>query len=106
MTRKKKRPRTHRRQLQRKLDKLAAQRRKLYALEAGGHIDRPIEVAATSQIDGLVRGMRCAGCDEPVRIEHETATVHAGRVTRSLRLKCRQCGELRNAYFAVRALLN
>ncbi len=110
MTRKKKktkkRPRTVRRERLRKLDKLAAQRRKLAALEAGGHIDRPITLASASMIAGWVRQLRCAGCDERLRIEHETATRHAGRVIRQLRLQCYQCGEPRVVYVALRAVLN
>ncbi len=103
---KKKRARSERRAKLRKLDKLAQQRRKLIALEPGASIDRPIEVDATSQIAGAVRDLRCAGCNEGLRSDHETATVQGGRVVRTVQLKCRQCGEARTAYFALRVILN
>lgn len=100
---KKRRPRTLRREASRGAAALAAARRKLHALDAGGAADHPIELASMSQLDGAVRALRCAACDSSLVIEHERASVQGGRLLRAVELSCRQCGERRVAYFALRA---
>lgn len=102
---KKERARTARRRAERAAEKLARDRRKLQALEPGGSPDNPIEVKSASLIDPKARDLRCARCDRTMDIVDERSGVREGRVARAVELRCRHCGELRTAHFAVVAPL-
>ena len=96
-----KRARTDRREAERKLDKLTRDRRKLFALEAGGSPERPIDVASASVIETKARSLECPRCGPSMRIHGQAARVVAGRVHRIITLKCVQCGEDRVVHYAV-----
>lgn len=107
MANKKKKPvvraRTARRQAARAAERFLAARRKLSALERGGDIDHPIELAAMSQMDGAVRELPCVACGAAsMSIEREVGSVRAGRVVRTVDLSCRRCGEARTIFFGLR----
>jgi hypothetical protein len=92
---KQKRPRSQRRELGRKLEKLALEREKLARLEPGGAPTRPLEVASASVVEARAEREPCFACGGAMRcIEH--------RVEEGLRVatvKCKECGRARDHYF-------
>src|SRR5262245_13073838 len=98
---KSKRPRSERREAERAELKLAAQREKLFALEAGGSAARPREVVSASLVEPESRGARCPRCGgEHVVLEHLAVRAGATRL-RQARLRCRQCGSERSLWFKI-----
>jgi hypothetical protein len=94
-----KRPRTARREAARKLSKLAEDRERLFALEAGGSAERPIEVGTPSVIDVRARSVPCPRCGgEHEMLEHAAVTTEHGSL-REARLRCRQCASRRSIWF-------
>ncbi len=73
----------------------------LIAPEAGASGEHPIEVGPASQIDPHARSLECPRCGPRLKIAGETARVIAGRVRRIVELECVQCGERREAHFAI-----
>ena len=69
----KKRERSKRREVMRDLEKLAATREKLAALEPGGGPERPLEVSSASQVEVRATGLACLRCDGALRlVEHRS----------------------------------
>lgn len=96
-----KRARTDRREVERKLDKLTRDRRKLFALEPGSSETNPIEVTSASVIDPKARSLECPRCGPRMRVADQAARVVASRVHRILTMRCVQCGEERTVHYAV-----
>ncbi len=98
----KKRPartRTERRTRARQLEKLAAQRERLLALEPGGTPERPIEISSASLVEPRAAGMRCPRCDEPFRVEAHNAPSSEGMRLREAVVRCGTCGTQRSLWF-------
>jgi hypothetical protein len=96
-----KRPRVDRREAQRAQEKLATQREKLFALEAGGSAARPREVVSASLVEPEARSLRCPRCEGELRVlEHLAHTVDGIRL-REARLECHRCGSRRSRWFKI-----
>jgi ribosomal protein S27AE len=95
----KRRPRTVRRELTRAQQRLAVQREKLFALEGGGSAERPLEVSSSSVVEVHARRTLCPRCDASHEIEEHAATTISGVRLRQVRLRCRQCGTRRSLWF-------
>jgi len=95
------RSRTVRRQLEREQRKLDDARWKLALLQVGFHPSRPIEVESASQIEPMVRGMRCPVCDVTFHVLEHTASPSGRKVT----ARCPQCGRSPHLYFVIRPAL-
>jgi len=101
---KKKRPvraRNLRRALERDRDKLAAARRRLIALEAGGSPARPIEVESAAVVEGRAESQTCPDCDGELRTASHEAKRHGDELLRELTLACRRCGATLVQYFRI-----
>src|ERR1700677_265620 len=98
---KKPRPRALRRAQGRALDKLAAQREKLAALEAGGSPAHPGVLESASQVEVHAASLRCLRCDGSLRVnEHLAQTIDGARL-RVVDLACPACGNRRTVYFRI-----
>jgi uncharacterized C2H2 Zn-finger protein len=98
----KKRPeraRTLRRNQTRQLEKLAAQRDRLFALEPGGAPERPIDVSSASLVEPRAAGMHCPRCDEPFKLEAHNAPSSEGMRLREAVVRCPRCGQQRSIWF-------
>jgi hypothetical protein len=96
-----KRSRTDRREAERTQEKLAGQREKLFALEAGGSAGHPREVVSASLVEPEARSVRCPRCDGELSVvEHLAHTVDGTRL-REAKLRCRQCGSQRSRWFKI-----
>jgi hypothetical protein len=95
------RPRSLRRALERDQDKLAAARRRLIALEAGGTPGRPIEVASAAVIEARAASVPCPDCAGELRAEGHDAFEHEDALLREVRLICRRCGGTLAQYFRI-----
>lgn len=93
------RARTRRRVLERQLEKLSADREKLFLLEPGGSPERPIRVAASPIVDIRAASIPCPLCQGALRLDEHAADVIDGRSVRIARLTCRGCGTPRTIYF-------
>lgn len=92
------RARTERREAEREAHKLARNRLKLAALEAGGTPERAIDVTSASVIEVHAKSTPCAACGEPnIRIEEHEAR---GGV-RELTVLCSRCGVRRKVYYRI-----
>ncbi|HEY4055967.1 MAG TPA: hypothetical protein VGM39_05135 [Kofleriaceae bacterium] len=91
-----KRPRTERREQERKQRDLVRAKEKLFALSIGGSRERPYEVKSTSVIETRVEQLPCVQCDvAQYRIrEHERLDD-----IRRLDCICRNCGAPRVFWF-------
>jgi hypothetical protein len=88
----------HRDQL-RRAQKLAASRRKLVALEAGGSPERPAEVPSASVVEARAQSWPCPDCGGPLRCREHRAERHHGELLRCAELECRACGAPLTLYF-------
>jgi hypothetical protein len=97
-----KRARTERREAARADEKLARQRTKLAAMEAGGAPERPIQVTTAAVIEPQAKSQACLRCGETASrvVEHEAREID-GRRLRILRLDCPRCGTARTLYFQI-----
>ena len=101
MSKKPSSPRTARRIVERDAKKLAKSRERLAALETGGGPARPIEVESASVIEVGAKGIPCARCNSPLRLEEHAACTFEGRSLRVVRLSCVRCGGKREVYFRI-----
>jgi DNA-directed RNA polymerase subunit RPC12/RpoP len=92
-------PRAVRREAERSALKLARDRERLAALEAGGSPERPIELASASQVEGTARSTPCARCGGEVRVEEHLAETIGGARLRVVHVACPACGYKRPMYF-------
>lgn len=98
---KKSRPRTERRVRERAARQLVRDRQKLASLIAGGTPAQPIDVVSTSVIPVRARATPCPLCDGTLRLDEETAELHAGRRLRAAHMTCVSCGVARRLWFHV-----
>src|SRR5262245_17724703 len=76
-----KRTRTDRREAERAQEKLASQREKLFALEAGGSAGHPREVVSASLVEPESRSLRCPRCEGELHVlEHLAVTLDGTRL--------------------------
>lgn len=103
----KKRERSKRREVMRDLEKLAATREKLAALEPGGGPERPLEVSSASQVEVRATGLACLRCDGALRLVEHRSVVHprAGAL-REVELSCRTCSARRLIWLRVGPLFS
>lgn len=94
--------RTRERAAQRTQDRWVAERERLFALEAGGSSQRPLEVASASVVEAHALAVACPRCLGPHElVEHAAVALHGVRL-REARLCCRQCGVTRSMFFRLR----
>ncbi len=99
MASKPKRARTERRELVRRLERLGREKERLFAREAGGSPEHPLEVDSASVVDVRARATPCPLCDREHTVEEHRAVEHAGARLREARLVCRSCGSRRSLWF-------
>jgi ribosomal protein S27E len=100
-----KRARTERRDAERKLGKLAAERERMFVQGEGGSSARPFAVDSVSVIESRARSLPCPRCGGEQMVVDHAAVVVSGRRLRQVRLRCRRCASERFAWFEM-ALLN
>lgn len=101
MAKKPKRPRALRRAAARAAQKLARDRERLAALEAGGSPERPLEVPSASVVESRAVDLGCLHCEGPPRVEAHDAVDVDDRVLRRVRLKCPKCGADREVWVRI-----
>ncbi|HEY4178536.1 MAG TPA: hypothetical protein VGM90_16930 [Kofleriaceae bacterium] len=94
-----KRPRTERREQERKQRDLVRAKEKLFALSVGASRERPYEVSSTSVIEVRVEQLPCVQCDVAQYRIREHDRIEDG--LRRLDLICRNCGAPRVLWFRV-----
>jgi hypothetical protein len=110
VARKKLSPRAERRTFERAARKLGADRERLARLEAGGDPSRPITLESASQVEPHALGQTCLRCGSAYRLdEHAAISVPrnggAAETLRVARLRCTQCGALRDVWFRLTTAL-
>ena len=98
---KKTRARTERRVRERAARELVRDRQRLAALSPGGAPARPIAVPSAAVIPLRARATPCPLCDGALRIEHERAGMHEGRLLHAAEVSCGRCGVARTLWFEV-----
>ncbi|MGH7438031.1 MAG: hypothetical protein ACRENE_20305 [Polyangiaceae bacterium] len=102
MTRKRATARTVRRTQERAAVKLARDRERLAALEAGGTPSRPVEVQSAAQVEPHALAAACLRCGASNRLaEHAAVADDEGQLLRVARLRCAQCGAGRAIWFRI-----
>jgi uncharacterized protein with PIN domain len=99
-----KQPRTLAREAARAERRLAADREKLFLLEAGGTPERPREVGSASAIEPDARSSRCPSCNGEFLIDEHVAVTERGVRLREVRVRCRHCGKRRSLWFKITTL--
>src|SRR5688572_24031793 len=95
------RPRHTRRQAERAAEKLAAQREKLFLLEAGGTPERPIDLETPVLVELRAAAFACPRCGTPVHVREHAATNVSGALLREARVQCPRCGSKRSLWFRI-----
>lgn len=93
--------RTVRREQERASTRLQEDRERLFALEAGGRIERPIEALSAAVIEAHAASVPCPRCDGAQEVTEHSALVHEGVRLRETKLRCRQCGSHRSLWFKI-----
>jgi hypothetical protein len=95
------RPRSTVRELERKRQRLLAEREKLARLELGGTPERPIEVRSASVVEARAESERCLRCEHAMRcVEHAALSTRNG-IVRAAKLRCPQCDGERTLYLRI-----
>jgi hypothetical protein len=92
-------PRNQRRQQERSVERLLADRERLFELEPGGQPAAAIEVATPSVIDSRVAARECPRCAGALLLLEQAAVSVDGVRLREARLRCRECGSKRSLWF-------
>ena len=92
-------PRNHRRQQERSVERLLAERERLFEVETGGAPASAIEVEAPSVIDSRVAARECPRCAGALLLLEQAAVSVGGVRLREARLRCRECGSKRSLWF-------
>jgi hypothetical protein len=101
-TKKRTQRRAEERKVSRERDKLVRDAERLFELEPGGTLERPLEVESPAQIDVVVRGLRC-----PLHAlwlgvgEHLAVTTSSGERVRVVLAVCPRCERPRRRFFRV-----
>jgi len=93
--------RTLRREQARALTRLQSDREKLFKLEAGGSVQRPLDATSAAVIEAHATSVPCPLCGNPQEVIEHTALVHQGVRLRETKLRCRQCGSQRSLWFKI-----
>jgi hypothetical protein len=93
--------RTLRREGERATTRLQEDRERLFALEPGGRIERPIEALSAAVIEAHATSVPCPRCGGGLEVVEHTALVHDGVRLREAVLRCRQCGSPRSLWFKI-----
>jgi hypothetical protein len=93
------RPRTKRRAQARTLDKLTAERERLFLLERGATPQRPIEIATPALVELKATALACPRCLTAFRIEAHRAAKVAGLRLREAEVSCPRCHVRRSLWF-------
>jgi hypothetical protein len=104
MAKKPKRPRTVRREAERRLLSLADDKERLFTLGPGGAPERPIAVDSVPVIEIRARAMPCPRCDGEHSVQDHAAVTVRGVRLREVRLACRGCGSRRSLWFVLPVL--
>jgi transposase-like protein len=93
--------RTVRRERERALTRLQADRERLFKLEPGGQPERPIEASSAATIEVHATSLHCPRCRATEELMEHAAHVHNGVRLREVKLRCRQCGSQRSLWFKI-----
>ena len=93
--------RTVRREEERASTRLQEDRERLFALEAGGSIEHPIEALSAAVNEGHASSVPCPRCGANLEVVEHCALVHQGVRLREAKLRCRQCGSRRSLWFKI-----
>lgn len=93
--------RTLRREGERASTRLQEDRERLFALEPGGRIERPIEALSAAVIEAHATSVACPRCGGSQEVVEHLALVHQGVRLRETKLRCRQCGSQRSVWFKI-----
>ena len=93
--------RTIRREQERELSRLQADRERLFSLEAGGRSEHPIEATSAAVIESHASRVPCPRCGGSHELLEHTASVQHGVRLRQTKLRCRQCGSQRSLWFKI-----
>lgn len=100
------RPRTIARNLERDQRKLLQDKLALAELADGGSPERPIAVESSSVVERRAAGIACVACEQPCHvINHDAITIGGARLRR-VEVRCTRCNTRRQLYFRVGSLLN
>ena len=93
--------RTIRREQARALTRLQSDREKLFALEPGGNVERPLDATSAAVIESHATSVPCPLCGATQEVVEHIALVHHGVRLRETKLRCRQCGSERSLWFKI-----
>lgn len=93
--------RTLERKQERARERLAADRERLFELEAGGAPRVALQVPSPSVIDAHAARVPCPRCDGKLELIEQAAVTLDGVRLREARLKCRACGTPRSLWFRI-----
>ncbi len=93
--------RTIRREQERAKDRLKEDRERLFALEAGGNPERPLEARSAATIETHALSVPCPLCGANHELVEHSAHVRNGVRLRETKLRCRQCGSKRSLWFKI-----
>ena len=93
--------RTVRREQARALTRLQSDREKLFRLEPGGSVERPLDATSAAVIEAHATSVPCPLCGNTQEVVEHTALVHHGVRLRETKLRCRQCGSQRSLWFKI-----
>lgn len=95
------RPRTIARQLEREQRSLRDNKWRLAELSDGGSPARPIEVESASIVEPRAASLPCVDCDQTCRVvSHEALPTVSDRLRR-VDVLCTRCGAKRSVYFRI-----
>lgn len=96
-----KRTRTLAREAAREAKKLLEAKEKLASLEAGGSLERPLEVTSASLVEARALAGGCLACEGTLEVADHRVH-HAGAVlVREVVVQCRRCSRRRGVWVRV-----
>lgn len=98
---KKKRPRTLRRKVEREHAKEIADRLTLAMLEPGGRPERPLEVPTAAVVETRAEALGCPRCLSPSRARSHDATTVDGVSLRHVVTRCTECEHEREVWVRI-----
>jgi len=93
--------RTLRREQERVKERLKEDRERLFALEAGGSPERPLDAPSAAVIESHALSVPCPLCGANHELVEHSAHVKNGVRLRETKLRCRQCGSTRSLWFKI-----
>jgi len=95
------RPRTLARSLERDQRKLLQDKLKLAELGDGGSTQRPIAVESASVIESRAASLPCVACEQSCHVVSHEALTNVGERLRRVEVACTRCGTHRRLFFRV-----